>query len=137
MFVESQLAVVAIASAVFGYWLATGLSPISRGPTSEKRVEPPSQVEAPVSPAPAIISDAPAPKKNKKKTKSKPKQEENIKPEPEAAVDAGSDSEDERAAVTEASLDQVKPGKWEECKLVLVVNQELGMTKGKIAAQCG
>ncbi|KAF9520631.1 hypothetical protein BS47DRAFT_1287079 [Hydnum rufescens UP504] len=30
----------------------------------------------------------------------------------------------------------IKPGAFEECKLVLVVRTDLGMTKGKIAAQC-
>jgi len=34
-------------------------------------------------------------------------------------------------------LSKVKAGLLEECKLVLVVRTDLGMTKGKIAAQCG
>ncbi|GHJ85371.1 hypothetical protein NliqN6_1773 [Naganishia liquefaciens] len=145
---ESQLAVVAIASAAFGYWLATGLplpparsipgassgSPLKAGePIGSATAETKSVAE--VSPSTAGEST----KKNKKKNKAKQQaaKDDATKAAAEGELDAGSDSEDEKAAVTEASLDQVKPGKWEECKLVLVVNQELGMGKGKIAAQCG
>lgn len=91
-------------------------------------------------PSPAIPLEGPTKSNKKKKAKQQHQQalkDEAAKAEAEGEIDAGSDSEDEKAAVTEASLDQVKPGKWEECKLVLVVNQELGMGKGKIAAQCG
>ncbi|EIM19774.1 PTH2-domain-containing protein [Wallemia mellicola CBS 633.66] len=42
-----------------------------------------------------------------------------------------SDDEDDQTG-----LDTVKPGILEPCKLVLVVRTDLGMTKGKIAAQC-
>lgn len=128
------MAAVAIASAVFGYWLATGL----RLPSSS-RVE-----STGVKPAPLSVDDAAStareqPQQGRKKNKQKQKQKSAAAPAPveEGEIDAGSDSEDEKEAVSQASLDQVKAGKWEECKLVLVVNQELGMTKGKIAAQCG
>ncbi|KAK4634725.1 putative peptidyl-tRNA hydrolase 2 [Fulvia fulva] len=47
-------------------------------------------------------------------------------------VDAASDSDAQ-------DLGELKnfPGSTEECKLILVVRSDLGMTKGKIAAQCG
>ncbi|KZT52777.1 PTH2-domain-containing protein [Calocera cornea HHB12733] len=56
----------------------------------------------------------------------------------EPAVDvpeseAGSVSDDD---VSDGDLASVKPGLMEECKLVLVVRSDLGMNKGKIAAQC-
>ncbi|KAI5450696.1 hypothetical protein NCC49_002706 [Naganishia albida] len=143
---ESQLVAVAIASAAFGYWLATGFSsvPSSKDPqTTQPPPEAPSAapttpetpaVPPPTKEDPSTRTNEPTRSSKKKKNKSPPKEE----PAPEEGqLDAGSDSEDERAAVSEASLAQVKPGKWEECKLVLVVNQELGMGKGKIAAQCG
>ncbi|CAO2650818.1 Nn.00g091150.m01.CDS01 [Neocucurbitaria sp. VM-36] len=43
------------------------------------------------------------------------------------------DSEDEDDDTAPAEF----PGHTEECKLVLVVRTDLGMTKGKIGAQCG
>ncbi|KAF8328656.1 peptidyl-tRNA hydrolase [Cantharellus anzutake] len=45
-----------------------------------------------------------------------------------------SGSEDEEPL---EGLSSVKAGIFEECKLVLVVRTDLGMTRGKIAAQCG
>ncbi|KAH7340995.1 PTH2-domain-containing protein [Rhizoctonia solani] len=48
---------------------------------------------------------------------------------------AKEDSDDEEQDDT--NLGEVKAGMMEECKLVLVVRTDLGMTKGKIAAQCG
>ncbi|KDQ12801.1 hypothetical protein BOTBODRAFT_34254 [Botryobasidium botryosum FD-172 SS1] len=45
----------------------------------------------------------------------------------------GSDEED---ASGDGDLASVSAGMIEECKLVLVVRTDLGMTKGKIAAQC-
>jgi len=47
--------------------------------------------------------------------------------------ESGSGSEDEESS---AGLSSIKAGPSEECKLVLVVRSDLGMTKGKIAAQC-
>jgi len=47
--------------------------------------------------------------------------------------EAGSVSDDD---IEDGDLASVKPGLMEECKLVLVVRSDLGMTKGKIAAQC-
>ncbi|KAF7794116.1 hypothetical protein EIP86_005246 [Pleurotus ostreatoroseus] len=44
-----------------------------------------------------------------------------------------SDEED----VADGNLAAVKPGFMEQCKLVLVVRTDLGMSSGKIAAQCG
>ncbi|KAJ9109168.1 hypothetical protein QFC21_000497 [Naganishia friedmannii] len=129
---ESQMAAVAIASAVFGYWLATGL----RLPSSSK-IE---STNGKATQLPATAS-GPTTAEGSQQSKEKNKQKQKNVPVPapaeEGEIDAGSDSEDEKEAVNQASLDQVKAGKWEECKLVLVVNQELGMTKGKIAAQCG
>lgn len=47
------------------------------------------------------------------------------------------DSEEDISEEYAARLSKVKaPGWKDDCKLVLVVNQELGMAKGKIAAQC-
>lgn len=53
----------------------------------------------------------------------------------EGGTDADSDFEDETAA-NAADLGALKPG-GDEVKLVLVVNDSLKMTKGKIGAQCG
>jgi len=46
-------------------------------------------------------------------------------------------SDDESSGDEEqlGDLSQIKPGFMEECKMVLVVRTDLGMTKGKIAAQ--
>jgi peptidyl-tRNA hydrolase, PTH2 family len=54
----------------------------------------------------------------------------------EGSIDSDSDAEDEAALIKEGKMGTIKAGMTEECKLVLVVNQELGMGKGKIAAQC-
>jgi PTH2 family peptidyl-tRNA hydrolase len=52
--------------------------------------------------------------------------------------DYSSDSDEEITQEYAQRLKNAKPPtSREECKLVLVVNQELSMTKGKIAAQCG
>ncbi|GAA94594.1 uncharacterized protein L969DRAFT_96221 [Mixia osmundae IAM 14324] len=45
------------------------------------------------------------------------------------------DSEDSSSEHDEA-LSKVKAALFEECKMILVVRTDLGMTKGKIAAQC-
>lgn len=50
-------------------------------------------------------------------------------------TDGESDADDE-AKATAADLSALKPGS-DEIKLVLVVNDSLKMTKGKIGAQCG
>ncbi|KAK0705210.1 peptidyl-tRNA hydrolase PTH2-domain-containing protein [Lasiosphaeris hirsuta] len=42
-----------------------------------------------------------------------------------------------KVAAKETSSSVLTPRETEECKLVLVVRTDLGMTKGKIAAQCG
>ncbi|KAH8100537.1 peptidyl-tRNA hydrolase PTH2-domain-containing protein [Cristinia sonorae] len=62
-----------------------------------------------------------------------PKQPE---PPTEETEEEESGSEDEED-VADGDLTQVKPGMFEECKLVLVVRTDLKMTTGKIAAQCG
>jgi PTH2 family peptidyl-tRNA hydrolase len=49
--------------------------------------------------------------------------------------ESGSEDEDDEK-VAHADLGAIKAGMMEECKLVLVVNDSLKMTKGKIAAQC-
>ncbi|KAG7527183.1 hypothetical protein FFLO_07189 [Filobasidium floriforme] len=52
--------------------------------------------------------------------------------------DYSTDSDEEITPEYAQRLKNAKPPtSREECKLVLVVNQELAMTKGKIAAQCG
>jgi PTH2 family peptidyl-tRNA hydrolase len=52
--------------------------------------------------------------------------------------DYSTDSDEEITPEYAQRLKNAKPPtSREECKLVLVVNQELSMTKGKIAAQCG
>lgn len=52
------------------------------------------------------------------------------------ASDSDSDAEDEAAALV-SDIASVKANLVEEVKLVLVVNDELKMSKGKIAAQAG
>ncbi|KAI0768512.1 peptidyl-tRNA hydrolase PTH2-domain-containing protein [Trametes elegans] len=47
------------------------------------------------------------------------------------------DSESEEEDLADGDLSAVKPGFLEPCKLVLVVRTDLGMSTGKIAAQCG
>ncbi|EGG08857.1 uncharacterized protein MELLADRAFT_104740 [Melampsora larici-populina 98AG31] len=47
-----------------------------------------------------------------------------------------SSDEDEDSDRSENEVMNAKAGPMEECKLVLVVRTDLGMTKGKIAAQC-
>ncbi|OWY57166.1 hypothetical protein AA0120_g10444 [Alternaria tenuissima] len=47
------------------------------------------------------------------------------------------DSEDESSDEDDDSTPAEFPGHNEECKMVLVVRTDLGMTKGKIGAQCG
>ncbi|KAI4605418.1 uncharacterized protein J4E87_010111 [Alternaria ethzedia] len=47
------------------------------------------------------------------------------------------DSEDESSDEDDDSAPAEFPGHNEECKMVLVVRTDLGMTKGKIGAQCG
>lgn len=53
----------------------------------------------------------------------------------DGATDSDSDADDE-AAANAADLKALRPG-GDEIKLVLVVNDSLKMTKGKIGAQCG
>ncbi|KAI5370193.1 putative peptidyl-tRNA hydrolase, PTH2, peptidyl-tRNA hydrolase II domain superfamily [Septoria linicola] len=59
-----------------------------------------------------------------------------------ATTSAGADSDDASESDSdESTYDlgelQTFKGNTEECKLVLVVRTDLGMTKGKMAAQCG
>ncbi|KAK4555612.1 hypothetical protein LTR86_007365 [Recurvomyces mirabilis] len=51
--------------------------------------------------------------------------------------DAAEESGDEEDDVQDLGELKSFAGSTEECKLVLVVRNDLGMTKGKIAAQCG
>jgi len=53
---------------------------------------------------------------------------------PEPPVKDEEESSDDEV---DGDLGAVQAGMFEECKLVLVVRTDLGMTKGKIAAQCG
>ena len=55
---------------------------------------------------------------------------------PDGATDPDSDSEDDAAART-SDLGSVSASALEEVKLVLVVNDSLKMSRGKIAAQAG
>lgn len=74
------------------------------------------RITAPVSPSP--VTEAPKPSKH-------------------TTRDAASDDDDYESESEEeqADLGDFKTSR-EECKLVLVVRTDLGMTKGKIAAQC-
>lgn len=47
------------------------------------------------------------------------------------------DGEEEEEDLADGDLAAIKPGMLQQCKLVLVVRTDLGMTTGKIAAQCG
>ncbi|KAH9890925.1 peptidyl-tRNA hydrolase II [Cubamyces lactineus] len=47
------------------------------------------------------------------------------------------ESESEEEDLADGDLSAIKPGFLEPCKMVLVVRTDLGMTTGKIAAQCG
>ncbi|KAM5538247.1 hypothetical protein V8D89_008134 [Ganoderma adspersum] len=55
---------------------------------------------------------------------------------PNQPKDVRDDSEDEEE-LADGDLSAVKPGFLEPCKMVLVVRTDLGMSTGKIAAQCG
>ncbi|KAF2800510.1 peptidyl-tRNA hydrolase [Melanomma pulvis-pyrius CBS 109.77] len=59
------------------------------------------------------------------------------KKEKEHDEDEDSDEDYEDSSDDEASALSEFPGHNEECKMVLVVRTDLGMTKGKIGAQCG
>lgn len=76
------------------------------------------------------ISEPPSPSKSKSTTKP-----QNSESDLEVS-DSEYESEEEAALVKVGKIGMLKAGAMEECKLVLVVNQELGMQKGKIAAQC-
>ncbi|KAG9051584.1 hypothetical protein FS837_004094 [Tulasnella sp. UAMH 9824] len=58
-------------------------------------------------------------------------------PPTEAALTAAKEDSDDEEADADGDLASVSAGLFEECKMVLVVRSDLGMTKGKIAAQCG
>ncbi|CAG5155608.1 uncharacterized protein ALTATR162_LOCUS3744 [Alternaria atra] len=55
----------------------------------------------------------------------------------ESEKEKAEDSEDESSDEDDDSTPAEFPGHNEECKMVLVVRTDLGMTKGKIGAQCG
>ncbi|KAL1952192.1 hypothetical protein VTO73DRAFT_1341 [Trametes versicolor] len=57
---------------------------------------------------------------------------------PKPTEDAQSEESDsEEEDVADGDLSAVKPGFLEPCKMVLVVRTDLGMSTGKVAAQCG
>ncbi|KAG8714801.1 hypothetical protein FRC08_011432 [Ceratobasidium sp. 394] len=60
----------------------------------------------------------------------------NVTPKPSPASSTKGDESDEEEN-GDGNLGDVKAGLMEECKLVLVVRTDLGMSPGKIAAQCG
>ncbi|KAF2994956.1 hypothetical protein E8E13_002729 [Curvularia kusanoi] len=62
---------------------------------------------------------------------SEPPRKKSEKEEVDSSEEESSDDEDDDTAPAEF------PGHTEECKMVLVVRTDLGMTKGKIGAQCG
>ncbi|CAL1696487.1 unnamed protein product [Somion occarium] len=62
------------------------------------------------------------------------KSEKPLKDAQDAELESESESDEDAA---DGDLSAVKPGFLEPCKLVLVVRADLGMTSGKIAAQCG
>ncbi|TGJ88058.1 hypothetical protein E0Z10_g727 [Xylaria hypoxylon] len=87
-----------------------------------------------------VAESATGQKKEKKEKKSKKKQkgketEDNTKPKGDEAEARSAKREGEAAHPKQATAN---PGgnPNEECKLVLVVRTDLGMTKGKIASQC-
>ncbi|KAJ3480262.1 hypothetical protein NLI96_g8473 [Meripilus lineatus] len=68
-------------------------------------------------------------------SKSKPtSQDEQRKPTND--VKDGEESDGDEGEVADGDLSSVKAGLLEPCKLVLVVRTDLGMSPGKIAAQC-
>ncbi|TFK23108.1 hypothetical protein FA15DRAFT_705765 [Coprinopsis marcescibilis] len=67
-----------------------------------------------------------------------PKVAPELAPQPTpAAQDDEDSSDDEDETLADGDLSLIKPGLLEPCKMVLVVRTDLGMTSGKIAAQCG
>ncbi|KAL9065636.1 MAG: hypothetical protein Q9161_008080 [Pseudevernia consocians] len=79
----------------------------------------------------------------KKKKKKKKKQQVKDSEEDESSNSSSSDNSDRNEDEEEHSPPEPQPGlktfeenKGEECKMVLVVRTDLGMGKGKIAAQC-
>jgi peptidyl-tRNA hydrolase, PTH2 family len=69
--------------------------------------------------------------------KSKSKSPDNATPHSsDSDIDADSDAEDEALAVS-SDISKISATTFDEVKLVLVVNDELKMSKGKIAAQAG
>ncbi|CAE6421318.1 unnamed protein product [Rhizoctonia solani] len=58
-------------------------------------------------------------------------------PAPSAKGEGSDSGESDGEEHDDTNLAEIKAGLMEECKLVLVVRTDLGMTKGKIAAQCG
>ncbi|KAK6429701.1 hypothetical protein LTR95_014151 [Oleoguttula sp. CCFEE 5521] len=84
-----------------------------------------------------LFGSAQAPARRSKKVKPGPNSDSSSSDDEfdtEAVPDAQSSSDESEAQ----DLGELKtfPGNTEECKLVLVVRNDLGMTKGKIAAQC-
>lgn len=140
----SNMIAVALASGLFGYWLAVGLSlpfRITRNtePTFESTSVSPKNTQldhGASSPKASKSASGGAAVAEKIEGESQSQSESETETD-DSEVEIGSDTEDELEATEGKALDSIKAGKWEECKLVLVVNQELGMQKGKIAAQCG
>ncbi|QRW27581.1 DNA replication licensing factor MCM2/3/5 family pretein [Rhizoctonia solani] len=60
-----------------------------------------------------------------------------IGPAPSIKGEGSDNEESDEEEHDDTNLGEIKAGLMEECKLVLVVRTDLGMTKGKIAAQCG
>jgi PTH2 family peptidyl-tRNA hydrolase len=94
-----------------GYQARAYISPVVVGPGAPK----------------SFSTSAPAEKKQQRSNSPVPA--------PSGGTDSESDGEDE-AAANAADLKAVRAG-GDEIKLVLVVNDSLKMTKGKIGAQCG
>ncbi|KAF5355968.1 hypothetical protein D9756_004242 [Leucocoprinus leucothites] len=70
-------------------------------------------------------------------TAGKGKEKASEEPKEAPAVTEEPDSEEEEESLADGDLSAIKAGFLEPCKMVLVVRNDLGMTSGKIAAQCG
>jgi PTH2 family peptidyl-tRNA hydrolase len=88
---------------------------------------------------PVVVGNGPGGKRSFSSSSSSSGKKRVVAPEhtlgSESGTDSDSDAEDE-AAARAADLSSVRAGS-DEIKLVLVVNDQLKMTKGKIGAQCG
>ncbi|KAL7424466.1 hypothetical protein Q5752_000150 [Cryptotrichosporon argae] len=109
--------------------LSTSRSLLARKPSSAASASASSAPSASAPTASASAPSAPTPT-------ARPAAPRAPSPSSDGATDPASDSEDEALAVS-ADLAGVRASMRDDLKLVLVVNDSLGMGKGKIGAQCG